>query len=379
MTTPAGIYLHIPFCARKCGYCDFYSVTDTGRQDDFQRALTAEIRRRAHSDWRVDSIYFGGGTPSLLSPPFFQRLLAILNQAFRIQRGVEITLEANPGTVDLDRLAAYRESGINRLNLGVQSFDDARLRFLGRVHSAAQARAAVAAARRAGFDNLGLDLIYGLPDQTAAAWQADLEQALAERPEHLACYALTYAPGTPLMRECRNGGHVPAGEDQIAALFDTTSQVLCAAGFEHYEISNFAAGPQWRSRHNTKYWTRVPYLGFGPSAHSFDAPRRSWNVADLASYIERLDRGRLAEEGREVLDDAQEMIETVFLGLRRAAGIDLAAFARRFDTRLERRAAATIEPLVEAGYLRLTPKRLAPTVKGMRLHDSISAQLTGVL
>ncbi|MDJ0669039.1 MAG: radical SAM family heme chaperone HemW [Desulfobacterales bacterium] len=377
--TPAGIYLHIPFCARKCDYCDFYSVTDTGRQEAFQRALTAEIRRRAHSNWLVDSIYFGGGTPSLLAPPFFERLLAILGQAYRIQGGVEITLEANPGTVDFDRLAAYRAGGINRLNLGVQSFDDARLDFLGRVHSAAEARAAVAAARRAGFDNLGLDLIYGLPDQTVDAWQADLNQALAEHPEHLACYTLTYAPDTPLMRDRRSGGHVPAGEDQIAALFDTTSQVLCAAGFEHYEISNFAAGPQWRSRHNTKYWARAPYLGFGPSAHSFDAPRRSWNVADLETYIDRLDRGRLAEEGREVLDDAQEMVETVFLGLRQAAGIDLTAFALRFGKRLETRAAAVIEPLVAEGYLRLTPQRLTPTVKGMCLHDSISARLTGVL
>ncbi len=376
---PAGIYIHIPFCERKCRYCDFYSVTDTDRQDAFQRALTAEIRRRAHPNWLVDSIYFGGGTPSLLAPAFFERLLMIMDRSFRIQAGAEITLEANPGTVDFDRLDAYRAGGINRLNLGVQSFDDASLRFLGRTHSATQARAAVAMARRAGFENLGLDLIYGLPDQTVDSWQADLDQALTERPAHLSCYALTYAPDTPLMRDRQSGGHVPAGEDHIAALFDTTSQVLGAAGFDHYEISNFAVALKWRSRHNTKYWNRVPYLGFGPSAHSFDAPRRSWNVADLETYIDRLDRGRLAEEGRELLNDAQEMIETVFLGLRLAAGIDLAAFARRFGTRLETRAAAVLKPLVAEGYLRLTAGRLAPSVKGMRLHDSICARLTGVL
>jgi oxygen-independent coproporphyrinogen-3 oxidase len=377
--TPAGIYLHIPFCARKCGYCDFYSVTDTGRQEAFQTALTAEIRQRARPDWVVDSIYFGGGTPTLLAPAFYLRLLETLYQTFRIQDGAEITLEANPGTVDRDRLAAYHASGINRLNLGVQSFDDARLRFLGRAHTAAQARAAVAMARRAGFHNLGLDLIYGLPGQTVEAWRGDLNQALAEGPEHLSCYALTYAPGTPLMRDRRRGGHVPAGEDQIAALFDATSRVLCAIGFEHYEIANYADGPRRRSRHNTKYWTRAPYLGFGPAAHSFAAPRRSWNVADLETYIERLHQGRLAEEGREELAEAQEMIETVFLGLRMAAGIDLAAFAERFGRLLEERAAAAIEPLVAAGYLRLTPERLAPTVKGMRLHNSISSQITNAL
>ncbi|MDJ0722783.1 MAG: radical SAM family heme chaperone HemW [Desulfobacterales bacterium] len=375
----AGIYIHIPFCERKCRYCDFYSVTDTDRQDAFQRALTAEIRRRAHPNWHVDSIYFGGGTPSLLNPVFFERLLMIIDRSFHIQTGVEITMEANPGTVDFDRLKAYRAGGINRLNLGVQSFDDANLRFLGRVHSADQARSAIALARRAGFENLGLDLIYGLPNQTVAAWGDDLDQALTERPVHLSCYALTYAPGTPLMRDRQSEGHVPAGEKQIATLFDSTSRVLGAASFDHYEISNFAVAPQFRSRHNLKYWTRAPYLGFGPAAHSFDAPRRSWNVADLETYIERLDRGRLAEEGRELLDDAQQMIETVFLGLRMAAGIDLNAFAARYGGRLETRAEKILPSLLAEGYLTLTPGRLAPTLKGMRFHDSVSAMLTEVL
>ncbi len=375
----AGIYIHIPFCERKCRYCDFYSVTDTDRQNAFQRALTAEIRRRAHPSWIVDSIYFGGGTPSLLAPAFFERLLMIIDRSFHIQAGVEITLEANPGTVDFDRLKAYRAGGINRLNLGVQSFDDTSLRFLGRVHSNAQARSAIAMARRAGFENLGLDLIYGLPNQTVDAWEADLDQALSERPVHLSCYALTYAPGTPLMRDRQSGGHEAAGEDQIATLFDSTARVLGAAGFDHYEISNFAVTPQFRSRHNIKYWTRAPYLGFGPAAHSFDPPRRSWNVADLETYIGRLDRGRLAEEGRELLDNAQQMIETVFLGLRMAAGIDLDAFATHYGVRLETRAEKILPSLLAEGYLTRTPGSLSPTLKGMRFHDSLSAMLTEVL
>lgn len=377
---PAGIYLHIPFCERKCRYCDFYSVTTGGREEAFMAAVITEIKRRRDPDWAVDSIYFGGGTPSLMPPAFYARVLAALGEAFDLQDDIEITLEANPGTVDQVCLTAFRSAGINRLNLGVQSFDDRNLQFLGRIHSAAQARAVVGMARRAGFENLGLDLIYGLPNQSCEAWQADLDHAVrGDHPEHLSCYALTYEPGTPLMQNRLGGGHQPAGEEKMAALFEATAEVLCGVGFDHYEISNFAAGPRWRSRHNTKYWSRVPYSGFGPAAHSFRASRRSWNVADLEVYIDRLAKGLLPEEGREELDRSQQMIETVFLGLRLSAGIDLAAFAQRFGTPLETRAVEVLPALVVDGYLRQTPGRLAPTRKGMRFHDSISARLAGVL
>lgn len=376
---PAGIYLHIPFCERKCRYCDFYSVTTASRQEAFMAAMISEIELRREADWAVDSIYFGGGTPSLLPPDFYARVLAALHAAFHLEANIEITLEANPGTIDLAGLAGYRGTGINRLNLGVQSFNDRHLQFLGRIHTAAQARNAIDMARRAGFDNVGLDMIYGLPGQTCQAWQADLEWSLAQAPEHLACYMLTYEHDTPLWQDRLHGGHQPASEAETAALFETTAAVLCAAGLEHYEISNFAAAPQWRSRHNTKYWTRTPYAGFGPAAHSFRDARRSWNTADLAVYIERLGQGLLPEEGHEELDGVQQMIETVFLGLRLSAGVDLTAFARRFGQPLEMRAAAVIQPLVDAGYLRLTTDRLAPTVKGMRLHDSISGQISAAL
>jgi oxygen-independent coproporphyrinogen-3 oxidase len=378
--TPAGIYVHIPFCKRKCRYCDFYSVTADNRQAEaFMAAVLAEIGRRRRPDQAVDSIYFGGGTPSLLPPAFYARLLEALDRAFDLQADLEITLEANPGTIDPQGLAGYRRAGINRLNLGIQSFDERHLRFLGRIHSAAQARAAVEMAHRAGFDNLGLDLIYGLPDQSVAAWQADLEAACDRSPEHLACYALTYEPDTPLMQDRRDGGHQPAAESRVAALFEATADVLGGAGFEHYEISNFAAGPRQRSRHNLKYWTRAPYSGFGPAAHSFQAPRRSWNIADLEAYLARLDRGAMPEEARETLTRSQQMIETVFLGLRLAAGIDLAAFARQFGAPLETLAAAVLPGLVADGCLRRTPARLAPTRRGMRFHDSVSARLIGVL
>ncbi len=377
--TRAGIYLHIPFCERKCRYCDFYSVIGPGRREAFMAAVTEEIARRCHPTPSVDSIYFGGGTPSLLPAAFYAHALEVLAAAFDLEDDIEVTLEANPGTVTLSTLADYRRAGINRLNLGVQSFDTRQLKFLGRIHDAAQAREAVAMARRAGFDNLGLDLIYGLPGQTVTSWQGDLERARAYAPAHLSCYALTYATDTPLMTDRQAGGHAPVGEEAMAALFETTADTLCAAGFEHYEISNFAAAPRHRSRHNLKYWTRAPYLGFGPAAHSFMPPRRSWNVSDLEVYLARLAQGALPEEEREELTRTQEMIETVFLGLRLTAGIDLAAFARRFATPLEVRAAEVLPALVADGCLRRTPGCLALTRRGMLLHDSVSARLTGVL
>ena len=378
--TPAGIYLHIPFCERKCRYCDFYSVAAPGgRQRAYGAALVREIKLRRRPNMAVDSVYFGGGTPSLLPPSFYTQVMAALAEAFDLQDDIEITLEANPGTIDQAQLAAFRQAGINRLNLGIQSFDDQSLQFLGRIHSATQARVAIEWARRAGFDNLGLDLIYGLPGQTVEGWQADLKQAQRHAPEHLACYVLTYENGTPLLQDRLKGGHQPADEAEIAVFFDATADFLEAAGFDHYEISNFAAGPRWQSRHNTKYWTRAPYVGLGAAAHSFRTPRRCWNTADLDVYIQRLARGMLPKGGHEALNVHQEMIETVFLGLRQSAGIDLGAFAQSFATPLETLAAQILPGLVADGYLHQTTARLRPTRKGMRFHDSISAMLAGVL
>jgi oxygen-independent coproporphyrinogen-3 oxidase len=378
--TPAGLYFHIPFCVRKCRYCDFYSLAAAeGRQAAFRSAVMSEVARRRQPALAVDSIFFGGGTPSLLPPAFYARLLEDLTRHFDLDRDIEITLEANPCTVSASSLAAYRRAGINRLNLGIQSFDDRQLGFMGRSHTAAQALDAVALARRSGFDNLGLDLIYGLPGQTSDAWQAALAQAVALGPEHLACYALTYEPGTPLTRDRDAGGHRPAGDDQVATQFEITATHLTGAGYVHYEISNFAVDRCRRSRHNTKYWVRAPYCGFGPAAHTFQEPRRSWNVSNLDGYIGRLARGAMPEEGREELDGRQQMIETVFLGLRMAAGIDLAAFASRFGTALEAIAREAIAALTAEGCLAQRDGRLVPTLKGMRLHDSVSARLTGVL
>lgn len=379
MKTGTGLYIHIPFCARKCRYCDFYSVVAPERHHAFAEALQTEIRLRRAPDLAVDSIHFGGGTPSLLHPRILVRLLEALRVAFDVVPDAEIALEANPGSLDPPRLAALRAAGFNRLNLGLQAFCDASLQFLGRIHSAAEGTTAFRQARAAGFANLGLDLIYGLPGQRPAAWRRELEQALALAPAHIACYLLSYEAGTPLERDRRQGKLQPLSEADQVRLFDTTRTVLARGGYLHYEISNFARGPEYRSRHNLKYWTGAPYLGFGPGAHGYQPPERFWNAADLDRYEARLARGQLPTEGVERLTPAQEMLEALFLGLRLSEGVQRGAFQARFGVALEDRFGALIDRLVGEGLLVWRGEACTLSSRGMRLHDSVSALFADAL
>ena len=250
---PAGLYFHIPFCKRKCPYCDFYSVTGRDHLAAFLAALHREIALRAAPEMTVNTVYFGGGTPSLLSPAAVADVLAAVRTHFNLLADVEVTLETNPGAVGREGLARLRKIGVNRLNIGVQSFRDDALHFLGRIHNRAEACAVIDQARAAGFDNLGVDLIYGLPGQTLAGWESDLEQALHYRPEHLSCYILTFEPGTPMTRDLERGRLAPLAESRVVDMFETTAAVLSGHGYDHYEISNFARTPDFRSRHNMKY------------------------------------------------------------------------------------------------------------------------------
>jgi oxygen-independent coproporphyrinogen-3 oxidase len=323
-----ALYVHVSFCVKKCSYCDFYSVVDLSLIEGFVRSLVKEIVFRNDLFARIDTIYFGGGTPSLLSPVQIARILGAIGDNFTVADDCEITMEVNPGTVDFRYFQNVRKSGVNRLNLGVQSFSDDRLNLMGRIHSAAVAKKALFLARDAGFDNIGLDLIYGLPGDTCVVWTKDLDTALGFRPEHISCYMLSYEPGTPMHSLVERETIIPLKDRAVAELFKLTSNYLCGHGYLHYEISNFAAGTPHQSRHNQKYWNHVSYLGFGPSAHSFKGGVRSWNHRDVNLYIKDVDGGEIPIAGTEILTNDQIMMEMVMLGLRRSKGVDIDRFER---------------------------------------------------
>ncbi len=351
-----GLYLHIPFCLRRCGYCDFFSTEGMRKRiPAYVRALIREVETAggAGGNPPVDTVFFGGGTPSLLDPRQAAMVLDGVRKSFRLDPQAEITFEANPGTVDRDRLKAFRETGINRLSLGVQSADDGELRLLGRIHTYAEAERTFRDARGAGFDNINLDFIFGLPGQSPAVWSKTLERALPLAPEHLSLYALTLERGTELARAVRRGGLPAPDEDAAADMYEAAEQMLAAAGYRHYEISNWAreggtdAGPAGRRaamfpefacRHNLRYWLNQPYLGFGAGAHGCAAGKRYSDICSVEKFIDRMRNGRprrfplTPAVSRSVSRIREaELRETMWLGLRLTeAGVDRAAFQNRF-------------------------------------------------
>lgn len=292
----------------------------------FLTALRREIDLRAKDTFvqnvRFATLYFGGGTPSLLSPERLSGLLSHLLQTFTWDRDIEMSLEANPGAVFKQNLSGYQRAGVNRLTIGIQSFDDNDLKFLQRIHSSADALAALRAARETGFDNLGIDLIFGIPGQTLSSWKKSLANALRERPEHISLYGLTFAENTPLWSQYQMGQVCKCEEELEREMLLTAISMLNDAGYEHYEISNFAQ-PGFRSKHNQKYWDSSRFLGLGPSAHSFDGVKRWWNFADLTAYTNALYKSELPVAGHELLTRKERLEELVLLGLRRKEGMSL--------------------------------------------------------
>jgi len=357
---PAGLYVHVPFCIRKCEYCDFYSVAP-GAVAAFVDAVIHELDLYRDRFDTFDTLYLGGGTPSVLSDGSLLELVGALGE--HLLPGAEITVEANPDDIDAARLVRWHDAGVNRLSLGVQSLDDDLLRWLGRRHDAAQALAALDAAREAGFDDLSLDFMYGIPGQTAAAWHDTVVRAVELGPEHLSCYQLTFAPDTPLGRRVEAGEITPLDDEASRELFLATSSALCAAGFDHYEISNFAR-PGRRSRHNAKYWSRTPYLGLGPAAHSFDGARRWWNEASVGRYLDTSD----AVEASEVVDAEQARLEALMLGLRTATGVTIGVIGDAHETALR--------SLIREGLITSDDGLIRPTPEGMVVADAIARDLS---
>lgn len=368
-----SLYLHIPFCKKKCRYCDFYSVEDTDLIQCFTDSLCREIRLWSDQVGRVlpqkiATLYFGGGTPSLLSLSQVGQILDAVRLGFEPVPGAEITFEANPGTVDASYLSGLRAMGVNRLSLGIQSFDDGTLRFLGRIHTQRQNLDAIGHAQKAGFDNIGMDLIYGLPDRPLALWEKDMEKAVSFFPSHLSCYLLTMEPGTPLHDACEKGVFHPIPPEAKAPLFLETSRYLGQMGYVHYEVSNFARGDENRSRHNGNYWNLTPYIGLGPSAHSFGTAgegkvKRFWNAPDVKGYVAALSAGTLPPGGSEVLTPAQQLLEKLMLGLRTCEGVD----ARLLDHGTEH----LLQALLSESLARLERGRLVLTPHGWAHLDGI--------
>jgi oxygen-independent coproporphyrinogen-3 oxidase len=368
----AGLYIHIPFCLSKCGYCSFYSIKSVNFIPEYIAALKKEIKHYRNVFSSFDTIYIGGGTPSLLSIGQIDDLISTVNKYFDIDRQAEITMEVNPGDVSLEYLQMLRKLRINRLNIGVQSFDDKILKFLGRRHSAKEAIAAIEAAREAGFTNLGTDLIYGVHGVSIKSWENTLQKAVSFKPEHISCYQLSLDDRTPLYKKYSlNDWHLP-DENTELKLFLTTAEELENAGYIHYEVSNFAHNEKLRSRHNMKYWQHTPYLGLGPAAHSFLDNKRWWNKGAVKTYLNEISDGKMLVEESETLSAEQLQLEALFLGLRTKAGIDLKCYKAKYGVDLLVDKQAIINALIKNKLVELKNGFLRPTRKGMAIADSLA-------
>lgn len=366
-----GLYLHIPFCRKACTYCDFHFSTSINGRNVLLNAMGLELQKRATElqGATVSTIYFGGGTPSLLDPASIAAFLHQAHELFAVENNAEVTLETNPDDVTNDRLKAWRDAGIDRLSLGTQSFRDDRLKWMGRAHDAAQARQSIALIAKAGFTSWTIDLIYGLPEMSLAEWDEQLAIALDHGIPHLSAYCLTVEPRTALAHQVgRQQVHMP-GDDQQSSQFDHLIDRMEVAGLEQYEISNFGRPGHW-SRHNMNYWRGVPYLGIGPSAHSFDGRTRRWNVAHNARYIKALAQGNFYWES-ETLTPAQRTNERLLTGLRTAHGLEVS----ELEIDALRINATWVRRYQERGELVLNAGRLALTRAGRHFADRIAADL----
>ncbi len=378
----ASLYLHIPFCHTRCHYCDFNTFAGMlPLREPYVRALLTEIGLAGalaqHTDGRKRrsrTIFLGGGTPSLLQVEQIERIIAACFKSFAIDADAEITMEANPGTLNQEQLIGVRKTGINRLSMGAQSFDAELLKTLGRIHTPEEIEQAVQYARRAGFSSINLDFMFGLPNQTMQHWQETLKRALALRPEHLSLYSLIIEEGTPFHDWVDTGDIIPGDEDLCADMYEYADDLLRQAGYINYEISNWAL-PEHQSRHNLTYWQNLPYIGMGTGAASSFADRRFSNEREPSTYIQTLKKQRLPEVESEIVGHAQAMSETAFLGLRTAMGLHLATFETRFGQPFSQFVGDRLKRVDEAGLLEYKDGWLRLSTRGRLLGNEVFLRL----
>lgn len=378
----ASLYLHIPFCHTRCHYCDFNTYAGIlPMREPYVRALLKEIELAGamarHADGtprRSRTIFFGGGTPSLLTPAQITRLLNACFTAFAVDDDAEITLEANPGTLSREQLVGIRTAGINRLSMGAQSFDEALLKSLGRIHTPTEITEAVEYARAAGFTSINLDFMFGLPEQTMQHWRETLDRALDLHPEHFSLYSLIIEEGTPFYQWAHEGRISPGDEDLCADMYEYADERLHQAGYRNYEISNWAL-PGHHSRHNLTYWQNLPYIGMGAGAHSYFAGRRFSNERDPARYIKQLKAQHLPEVESESITREEEMSETAFLGLRTALGLHLPTFEQRFALPFTQFVQGRLRDVEEAGLLEQEDGWLRLSKRGRLLGNEVFMRL----
>jgi oxygen-independent coproporphyrinogen-3 oxidase len=368
-----GIYIHIPFCQRKCGYCDFYSVTSLNQRDLFVKALLKEIELVAprYSHMFCNTIYFGGGIPTLLSTASLSEIMEHLFKYFSISSEGEFSIEANPGTLKKENLKELKKIGFNRLSLGVQSFFQEDLDFLGRIHTVEEAILSFNLARDTGFSNINIDLMTAFPGLTLEKFDQTLKRAMSLRPEHLSCYTLIFEPGTTFYNLMKTGKMSPLNDHQESEFYNMAEQILLDVGYSQYEISNFALEKKFRCQHNLKYWDHSPYLGLGPSAHSFISPKRRWNVRPLSNYLRILKDDILPIEQQETLDPNTLEFEYIYLHLRLKEGISLKEYKNRFRHSFVKKHQQVILKLKQDGFLSTTNDRVFLTKKGWLLADEI--------
>ena len=369
-----GLYIHVPFCPQRCPYCAFATVV--GQEDRhglYAEAICREIESWAHLPGPVETVFLGGGTPSQVEPALIGQMLEAAQRHLGLHPDAEIAVEANPGTVDRDKFARLKALGCNRISIGAQAFRDADLRHLGRQHSAADVERAYAAARAAGFTNVSLDLVANVPGVSEADWHFSVERAIALAPEHLSVYSLTIEEGTIFAQRQRQGLLKPVADDWQARTLEWTDAWLVTAGYEHYEVSNYAR-LGYRSRHNWGYWTGVPYLGVGLGAHSFIDGKRFWNTRDLNAYLDAMDQGQSPCAGEETISPDAARRERLWMGLRTIEGIELTEeevgrvqSSKRFDD------------LEKVGYVALEGQRLRLTRAGFLLADALSLELDRIV